>query len=38
MRKVADGEDFTVPATIDDPAIVTEIADVLATVGYPVAK
>jgi propionyl-CoA synthetase len=38
MRKVADGEDFTVPATIDDPAIVTEIADVLATVGYPVTK
>ncbi|USG62401.1 propionyl-CoA synthetase [Sneathiella marina] len=38
MRKVADGEDLIVPATIDDPSIVTEIADVLATVGYPIAK
>jgi propionyl-CoA synthetase len=38
MRKVADGEEFNVPATIDDPAIVTEISEVLATVGYPINK
>lgn len=25
MRKIADGEDYTVPATIDDPAILDEI-------------
>ncbi|MEH6526206.1 MAG: propionyl-CoA synthetase [Sneathiella sp.] len=38
MRKVADGEEFSVPATIDDPAIVTEIAAVLAAAGFPAAK
>jgi len=34
MRKIAEGEDYTLPATIDDPAVLTEIAKVLATVGY----
>jgi propionyl-CoA synthetase len=32
MRKIADGEEYTMPATIDDPAILEEIAEVLATV------
>ena len=27
MRKIADGEDYRVPATIDDPAILDEIRD-----------
>jgi len=31
IRKIADGEAYTAPATIDDPAILTEIAEVLAT-------
>jgi propionyl-CoA synthetase len=29
MRKIADGEDFSVPATIDDPAILDEIKQAL---------
>jgi propionyl-CoA synthetase len=35
MRKIADGEDWTTPATIDDPAILTEITESLKTLGYP---
>ena len=35
MRKIADGVAYTVPPTIDDPAILGEIAAALATVGYP---
>ena len=34
MRKIADGEDYPMPATIDDPAILGEIRDVLARAGY----
>jgi propionyl-CoA synthetase len=30
LRKIADGEDYSVPATIDDPAILQEIAASLA--------
>jgi propionyl-CoA synthetase len=30
MRKIADGEEYTVPATIDDPAILEEIRAALA--------
>ena len=30
LRKIADGEPYTVPATIDDPAILEEIASALA--------
>ncbi|MEM6303982.1 MAG: propionyl-CoA synthetase [Pseudomonadota bacterium] len=33
--KIADGEDFKMPATIDDPAILDEIRDALQTIGYP---
>jgi propionyl-CoA synthetase len=29
MRKIADGEPYQIPATIDDPAVLTEIADAL---------
>ena len=35
MRKIADGEDFKVPATIDDPAILDEIKESLGGIGYP---
>jgi propionyl-CoA synthetase len=35
MRRIADGEDWTVPATIDDPAILGEIENALGTMGYP---
>ena len=35
MRKIADGEHYKVPPTIDDPAILDEIADDLKRLGYP---
>jgi len=35
MQKIADNEDYHVPATIDDPDILGEIAEALATIGYP---
>jgi len=35
MVKIADGEAFKTPATIDDPAILDEIRAALATLGYP---
>ncbi len=34
MAKIADGEAHTTPATIDDPAILDEIALALRTIGY----
>ena len=35
MVKIADGQPFKTPATIDDPAILDEIALALRAVGYP---
>lgn len=35
MRKMADGEAAEAPATIDDPAILPEIEEALAGLGYP---
>ena len=35
VKKIADGVPYRVPATIDDPATLDEIAAALATVGYP---
>jgi len=35
MKLIADGEDYKVPATIDDPAILDEITDALKSIGYP---
>jgi len=37
MAKIADGESWTMPATIDDPAILDEIAAALRGLGYPAA-
>lgn len=34
MVKLADGQDFKIPATIDDPAILDEIRTALQTLGY----
>ena len=34
MVKIADGEAFKMPATIDDPAILDEISEALQTIGY----
>jgi len=35
LRKIADGEEYKVPATIDDPGILTEITAKLGDVGLP---
>jgi propionyl-CoA synthetase len=34
MRRIADGEEYTTPATIDDPATLEEVAGALRQVGY----
>ena len=34
MVKIADGAEYKMPATIDDPAILDEIRDALKTIGY----
>lgn len=34
MAKIADGEAFNMPATIDDPAVLDEITEALRTIGY----
>jgi propionyl-CoA synthetase len=34
IRSIADAQPYTVPATIDDPAILDEIRDALARCGY----
>jgi len=35
MKKIAEGSEYTLPATIDDPVILTEITESLKTLGYP---
>ncbi|MFB2593229.1 propionyl-CoA synthetase [Paracoccus sp. p4-l81] len=35
MVKIADGETYKMPATIEDPAVLDEITEALKTVGYP---
>jgi propionyl-CoA synthetase len=34
MQKIADGQDYPMPATIDDPAILSEIDEALQAIGY----
>ena len=34
MKRIADGVEYTVPATIDDPVILDEITDALKAAGY----
>ena len=38
MKKIADGTQYRVPATIDDPAILDEIKEALLLMGYPKPK
>jgi len=38
LRRIADGEAWVVPATIDDPSTLTEIAAVVASRGQPGAS
>jgi len=35
IKKIADGQEYKIPATIDDPAILDEITEALRGVGYP---
>ena len=35
MRKIADGEEWQMPATIDDPEALDEITEALNSIGYP---
>ena len=35
MKKIADGMEYKMPATIDDPTILEEITDSLNDLGYP---
>jgi propionyl-CoA synthetase len=35
MKRIADGVEYNAPATIDDPAILGEIAECLKALGYP---
>lgn len=35
MKKIADGREYRMPATIDDPVILDEIAEALEKLGYP---
>ena len=38
MRAIADGEDYRMPATIDDPAILDEMHEALRGAGYAPAR
>jgi propionyl-CoA synthetase len=38
MRKIADGEQYPSPATIDDPAILGEIGEALQGLAYGRAR
>jgi len=35
VKRIADGVDYTMPATIDDPAVLGEMTDALKALGYP---
>jgi len=35
IKKIADGQEWVVPATIDDPVVLDEITAALGTKGYP---
>jgi len=34
MKRIADGEEYKMPATIDDPAILGEIEEAMRSIGY----
>ncbi len=38
IQKIADNKDFKVPATIDDPATLTEMEEALNSIGYAKAR
>jgi propionyl-CoA synthetase len=34
MRKIVEGEDYPMPATIDDPSALAEIENAVSNAGY----
>ena len=34
MRRIADSEDYRMPATIEDPDVLDEIRESMQTIGY----
>jgi propionyl-CoA synthetase len=34
MAAIADGRDYKMPATIDDPAILDELSEAMKAIGY----
>ena len=38
MKKIADGEEYKTPATIEDPVALSEITEALLRIGYPPAS
>ena len=37
IKSIADGQSYTIPATIDDPEVIQEVKIALAHLGYPTA-
>ena len=37
MKKIADGAEYAVPATIGDPAVLSDVRGIMAGRGYPKA-
>ena len=35
MKKIADGDRYSIPPTIEDPAVLAEVAESLKGIGYP---
>jgi len=38
MRRIADGDEYSIPPTIDDPATLAEMEDALRGIGYAPAQ
>jgi propionyl-CoA synthetase len=38
MRKIADGEQYVMPSTIDDPSVLGEVEEAFNKIGYAVKK
>jgi propionyl-CoA synthetase len=38
MQKIADNEEYKMPATIDDPAVLNEMDEALQGIGYASAR
>jgi len=34
LRKIADGQDYRIPSTIDDPSVLKEMEEAVRTIGY----